>query len=63
MTPDQLPERWREDYEERAAIMEYDGNMTRAVAETKAMADVVKRMTDELLEVAQTHNTGVCSNG
>lgn len=30
-------------YEERAAIMEYDGNMTREEAEEKAYQDVIGR--------------------
>lgn len=34
-----------EDYEERAAIMEYLGNMTRREAEAAAMADVLGRAT------------------
>ena len=38
MTPDQL-----EDYEERAAIMEHDGGMTREAAEAAARADVQRR--------------------
>ena len=38
MTPDQ-----REDYEERAAIMEYDGNLTRPQAEQLARFLVLKQ--------------------
>lgn len=33
-------ERWRYMWEERAAIMEFDGNMTRAQAERLALEDV-----------------------
>jgi hypothetical protein len=35
---------WREAYEERAAIMEFDGKMTRAEAEKAAMADIQRQM-------------------
>jgi hypothetical protein len=34
------PIRWRDDYMERAAIMEYDGGMSRRDAEREAEADV-----------------------
>ena len=44
ITPDDLPGPWRERYEERAAIMEYDANMTRADAEAFALADIVRLM-------------------
>ena len=36
-----LPPPWRELYEERAAIMELDANMTRADAERFALADIL----------------------
>lgn len=36
LEPDQ-----REDFEERAAIMEYDGEMSRPLAESRALACVV----------------------
>ena len=42
--PDDLPGDWRVEWEERAAIMEYDGNMPRERAEALALADVVDRM-------------------
>jgi len=35
-----LPPLWRELWEERAAIMEYDGNMTREDAERAALEDI-----------------------
>ncbi len=41
---DTLPPHWRELYEERAAIMEFDANMTRADAEHFALAEILKRM-------------------
>jgi hypothetical protein len=37
------PAEWREDFEERAAIMEYDGNLPRAEAERLAFEDVNRR--------------------
>lgn len=35
------PERWREAWEERAAVMEYDGGLARADAERRALVSVV----------------------
>lgn len=37
----------REDYEERAAIMEYDGKLDREEAERAALEDVKKRRTQD----------------
>ena len=37
-----LPQDFRDAYEERAAIMEFDANMTREHAEARAMADVTE---------------------
>lgn len=37
-----LPGPWREWYEERAAIREYDGRQTRAEAEAAALAEVLR---------------------
>lgn len=42
--PDDFSPDWREAFEERAAIMEYDAHMTRADAEKFALADVRRRM-------------------
>ncbi|MCG3139125.1 MAG: hypothetical protein HJJLKODD_03004 [Phycisphaerae bacterium] len=39
--PDQLPERWRELYEERAAIREFDGGQAREHAETEALKEIL----------------------
>ncbi len=39
-----LPMKWRIEWEERAAIMEYDGGLTRARAEAEALADVLRQM-------------------
>ena len=37
LVPAGLPERWREWYEERAAIREYDGGQSREHAEAEAL--------------------------
>ncbi|MCG3138438.1 MAG: hypothetical protein HJJLKODD_02303 [Phycisphaerae bacterium] len=42
--PDQLPEHWRELYEERAGIMEYDANMNRQDAEDFALIEITDLM-------------------
>lgn len=39
-----LPPDWRELYEERAAIKEYDGNMPRELAERSALNEIQQRM-------------------
>lgn len=39
----------RDDYEERAAIMEFDGSLTREHAEALALLDVIHRHPDALL--------------
>lgn len=39
-----LPSEWREAYEERAAIREYDGGQTRADAERYALAEIQTQM-------------------
>ena len=44
MTIDVLPAYLRERYEERAAIMEHDGGLSRERAEAEAMADVLRLM-------------------
>lgn len=38
-----LPPDWREEYEERAAIMEYDGGLSRPNAEVSALSCVWRR--------------------
>lgn len=38
-----LSETLREEYEERAAIMQYEGKMTREEAEYQALLDVLRR--------------------
>ena len=42
--PDDLPETWRELYEERAAIREYDGGQSRKHAEAEALREIVTMM-------------------
>ncbi|MBK9127214.1 MAG: hypothetical protein IPM13_05395 [Phycisphaerales bacterium] len=41
MTPDALPADWRERYEERAAIREFDGRQPRALAEREALRETI----------------------
>jgi len=43
-TPSGLPPEWRELYEERAAILEYDGGAPREVAEHYALIEVLELM-------------------
>lgn len=42
--PNDLPGDWRVEWEERAAIMEYDGGLPREQAEALALDDVIGRM-------------------
>lgn len=42
--PDDLPERWREWYEERAAIREHDGGQAREHAEAEALKETIAAM-------------------
>lgn len=44
LVPADLPEPWRELYEERAAIREYDGGQPREHAEAEALAEVMQLM-------------------
>ena len=44
MCPDDLHMDWRIEYEERAAILEYDGGLSREDAESKAFDEIQKRM-------------------
>jgi hypothetical protein len=43
-TLDALPPEWREQWAERAAIREFDGGLSRAVAEALALAEVRRLM-------------------
>ena len=40
-----LPADWRVEWEERAAIREYDGGQTREHAEAEALREIIDRMT------------------
>ncbi|HSW45111.1 MAG TPA: hypothetical protein VLM89_06030 [Phycisphaerae bacterium] len=42
--PDDLPPEWRERYEERAAIREYDGGQAREHAEAEALRETLEAM-------------------
>jgi len=39
-----LPMDWRIEYEERAAILEYDGGLSREAAEVKALREISERV-------------------
>lgn len=43
-TPEDLSMDWRIEYEERAAILEYDGGLSRDASEIQALAEITKRM-------------------
>ena len=43
LNPSDLTENERDAYEERAAIYEYDANMSRREAERKALQDIEKK--------------------
>lgn len=43
-TPDELPADWRVEFEERAAIREYDGGQAREHAEAEAFQEITTRM-------------------
>ncbi|KPL25345.1 MAG: hypothetical protein AMJ75_01320 [Phycisphaerae bacterium SM1_79] len=42
--PYDLPMDWRIEFEERAAILEYDGRLTREMAEKQALQEILIRM-------------------
>ena len=44
LTPADLPGDWHFLYEERAAIMEYDGSLPRGQAEADALKDILQQM-------------------
>ena len=44
---DRWPNRWRELYEERAGIIEFQANVTRGTAEIRAEQDVRKLAAEE----------------
>ncbi|KKK61735.1 hypothetical protein LCGC14_3011360 [marine sediment metagenome] len=41
---DELPMDWRIEFEERAAILEYDGKLTREDADKQALKEIIIRM-------------------
>ena len=43
-TPDDLPSDWRCEFEERAAVREYDGGQVREHAEAEAFDEILARM-------------------
>lgn len=43
-TPDDLPPDWREMYEERAAVLEFDGGLRRERAEYLALLDIKRQL-------------------
>ncbi|MFO0839906.1 MAG: hypothetical protein U1D55_15450 [Phycisphaerae bacterium] len=47
LTPETLPPAWREWYEERAAIREFDGRQPREYAEAEALRETVEAMRRE----------------
>ena len=44
ISPGDLPMDWRIDFEERAAILEYDGGLAREEAEARALREILKRI-------------------
>jgi hypothetical protein len=42
--PENLPADWRVEWEERAAIMEYDGGLPRERAEAVALTDILRQL-------------------
>ena len=51
--PDDLPGDWRCVFEERAAIMEYHGELPRELAEAKALTETVRLMEAEEMKKAE----------
>ena len=47
MNPEKLNDYWREHYEERSAILEYDAGMNRHDAEQAAWAEVSQMILNE----------------
>lgn len=39
-----LPPEWVEDYEERAAILQFDGGMSREKADREALQEIIERL-------------------
>ena len=43
-SPEDLPAEWRVEYEERAAIVEYDGGLSRDEADSQALQEIEGRI-------------------
>ena len=43
-SPYDLPMEWRVEFEERAAILEYDGGLSRTEADSQALREIVERL-------------------
>ncbi len=56
--PPPLSGYWLELYEERAAIMEYDGKMSRTDAEAAAWAEIKRRMGEASRTLFEAKRTG-----
>ena len=54
--PDDLPGDWRVEFEERAAIKEYDGGLPRERAEAEALAEIVTQMKNWPPDAGQKEN-------
>jgi hypothetical protein len=52
---DDLPMDWRTEFEERAAILEYDGGLTRDEADVQALKEIVSRMNTVTQETQKSH--------
>ena len=44
LTPSNLPMEWRIEFEERAAILEYDGGLSRDEADRQALNEIAERI-------------------
>lgn len=42
--PEDLPIEWRVEFEERAAILEYDGSLSRDAADAQAFQEIMERL-------------------
>jgi len=54
--PDDLPGDWRVEFEERAAIKEYDGGLPRERAEAEALAEIVTQIKNRPPDDGQKEN-------
>ena len=54
--PDDLPGDWRVEFEERAAIKEYDGGLPRELAEAEALAKIVTQIRNRPPDAGQKEN-------